>query len=164
MNKLLEDGNTLYRQNKLPDAAHRYKYAIKRLPRENSELDETLSQLEIPLFLNLSRCERRQGHHNIAVHLASQVVTSYPLCVEAFISRAKALKAMGMSREALLDFSTALDLVPNNKDITNAITNLREEVSCENQLVKLPLGFCVSESIQFMDDCSNVCSSNKGAI
>ena len=163
LNKLLEDGNTLYRQNLLPDAAHRYRYAIKRLPKEKSEWHETFSQLEIHLFLNLSRCERRQGHHSTAVHLASQVVTSHPLSAEAFIARAKAQKAMGMSREALLDFSTALELVPNNKDIEKAITKLKEEMGCENQLVKLPVRFGSSESIQFMDDCSTACSSIREA-
>ena len=71
---------------------------------------------------------------------------------------------MGMSREALLDFSTALELVPNNKDIEKAITKLKEEMGCENQLVKLPVRFGSSESIQFMDDSSTACSSNTEAI
>ena len=159
LNKLLEDGNTLYRQNRLPDAAHRYSYAIKRLPREKSGWEETFSQLEIPLFLNLSRCERRQGHHKNAAHLASQVVASHPLSVEAFIARAKALKAMGMAREALLDFSTALELVPDSKDIEKSIKKLKEEMGCENQLVELPPMFGSSESVRFMDDCSTACSS-----
>jgi len=161
LNKLLEDGNTLYRQNRLPDAAHRYSYAIKRLPREKSGWEETFSQLEIPLFLNLSRCERRQGHHKNAADLASQVVSSHPLSVEAFIARAKALKAMGMAREALLDFSTALELVPDSKDIEKSIRKLKEEMGCKNQLVELPPVFGSSESVRFVDDCSTACSSNR---
>ena len=32
INKILEDGNTLFRKNKLQDASHRYKYALKRIP------------------------------------------------------------------------------------------------------------------------------------
>ena len=161
LNKLLEDGNTLYRQNRLPDAAHRYSYAIKRLPREKSGWEETFSQLLIPLFLNLSRCERRQGHHKNAAHLASQVVSSHPLSADAFCARAKALKAMGMAREALLDFSTALELVPNSKDIEKSIRKLKEEMGCENQLVELPPMFGSSESVRFMDDSSTACSSNR---
>eukprot|EP00092_Neocalanus_flemingeri_P047558 GFUD01053935.1.p1 GENE.GFUD01053935.1~~GFUD01053935.1.p1 ORF type:complete len:403 (-),score=126.35 GFUD01053935.1:99-1178(-) len=160
LNKLLEDGNTLYRQNLLPDAAHRYRYAIKRLPREMSDWHKTFSQLSLHLFLNLSRCERRQGQHHSAVHLASQVVTSHPHSGEAFIARAKAQRAMGMSREALLDFSSALELDPDNRDIKKVIIKLKEEMGCENQLVKLPLRYGSSESIQIMDDCSTACSSN----
>jgi len=159
LNKLLEDGNTLYRQNKLPEAAHRYRYAIKRIPRDNPEWQETFSQLEIHLFLNLSRCERRQGQHHSAVHLASQVVSSHPHCVEAHTARAKAHKAMGMSREALLDFSSALELAPYNNDIKKAIMKLNGEIGCENQLVKLPPWVGSSESFQFMEDCSSAWSS-----
>jgi hypothetical protein len=33
LNKLLEDGNTLFRHGRLSDAAYRYEYALKRLPR-----------------------------------------------------------------------------------------------------------------------------------
>jgi len=164
LNKLLEDGNTLYRQNKLQDAAHRYRYAIKRLPRENPDWQETFSQLEIHLFLNLSRCERRQGQHQSAVHLASQVVSSHPHCVEALTARAKAHKAMGMNRESFLDFSAALELAPNNNDIKKAIKKLNEEMGCENQLVKLPPWVGLNDSFQFMDDCSTACSSKGEAI
>ena len=32
LNKLLEDGNMLYRQGHLAEASHRYRYALKRLP------------------------------------------------------------------------------------------------------------------------------------
>jgi len=159
LNKLLEDGNTLYRQNKLLDAAHRYSYAIKRLPSEKTGWEETFLQLEIPLFLNLSRCERRQGHHSNAANLASQVIASHPTCVDAFIARAKALKAMGLLKEALVDFSTALELVPNNKDIEKSMRKLKEEMGCENQLVELPSMFGSSDSIRFIDDCSTACSS-----
>merc|ERR1719219_1131731 len=31
LNKLLEDGNTLYRQKRTLEASHRYRYALKRL-------------------------------------------------------------------------------------------------------------------------------------
>merc|ERR1712142_128708 len=160
LNKLLEDGNTLYRQNKLVDAAHRYSYAIKRLPNERAGWEDSFLQLEIPLFLNLSRCERRQGHQGNAANLASQVVASHPLCVEAFIARAKALKAMGMMKEALVDYSTALEIVPNNRDIEKSMKKLKEEMGCESQLVELPSMFGSSDSIRFIDDCSTVCSSN----
>ena len=32
LNKLLEDGNTLYRKNRFDEAAHRYGYAVRRIP------------------------------------------------------------------------------------------------------------------------------------
>ena len=35
LNKLLEDGNTLYRKNRFDEAAHRYGYAVRRIPVNN---------------------------------------------------------------------------------------------------------------------------------
>ena len=92
LNKLLDDGNTLYRQGRLPDAAHRYRYALRRLPRTGLDSwAQTFQTLQTHLLLNLSRCahqiirkkltssysrcERRMDRHAEAVALASQVQT-----------------------------------------------------------------------------------------
>ena len=42
MNKLLEDGNTLYRKNRFDEAAHRYGYAVRRIPVNNSTNNNSL--------------------------------------------------------------------------------------------------------------------------
>ena len=82
LNKLLEDGNTLYRRNRFEDAAHRYQYAVKRLPpspqqqlgRQLSQQEEQLfEQLRIHLLLNLSRCKRKMGDLAGAAETAGQV-------------------------------------------------------------------------------------------
>ena len=96
LNKLMEDGNTLYRsdnvkmficqsckysrQNKFSDAAHRYKYALKRLGAiQTSDWSESgvpasdwPAEMETNLLLNLSRVERRLGRFETAVSLASR--------------------------------------------------------------------------------------------
>ena len=85
LNKLLEDGNTLFRSGRLEAAAYRYEYALKRLPRlktstfthdnsntknlrngkgsnktkDNGNVD-IFSQLKAHLLLNLSRTRRKQ--------------------------------------------------------------------------------------------------------
>ena len=63
LNKLMEDGNILYRKNRIKDAAHRYHYALKKFPR-TSDLsagteERTFTQLKVNLLLNLSRCKRK---------------------------------------------------------------------------------------------------------
>merc|ERR1719232_2168987 len=45
LNKLLEDGNTLFRGGKMDEAAYRYEYALKRLPRLDSDTDEADSDV-----------------------------------------------------------------------------------------------------------------------
>lgn len=72
LNKLLEDGNVLYRKNRLQDASHRYQYALKKIP---SNLDATptedgdeeyahiatYQQLKFNFLINLSRCKRKMN-------------------------------------------------------------------------------------------------------
>lgn len=147
LNKLLEDGNTLYRKSLLVDAAHRYRYALKRLPKDEADWSETFSQLNIHLLLNLSRCERRLGHFHEAAHLASQAISFQSGCSEALVARAKANQAAGKFKEALFDFYNALGLRPDSREIRKAIIKLKEEVGCENQLVRFPISFGSTESM-----------------
>ena len=97
LNKLLDDGNTLYRREKYDDAAHRYQYAIRRLPEsfegmESSE--ETFCQLKTHLLLNLSRCRRKQGQFADSVSKATDVLNLKPDCLEALHARARYVKNM----------------------------------------------------------------------
>ena len=84
LNKLLEDGNTLFRNGRYNAAAYRYEYALKRMPRlktsddsqdsnnkasqaknsirqKNIEREDVFTQLKVHLLLNLSRTKRKQG-------------------------------------------------------------------------------------------------------
>ena len=84
LNKLLEDGNTLYRQQRILEASHRYRYALKRLTsiQSSPQLRDTFSQMEMNLLLNLSRVERRQGKFHCALKLSTRVLDSEPQCVQ----------------------------------------------------------------------------------
>ncbi len=46
LNKLLEDGNTLYRRGRHEEAAHRYSYALKRLPPMAEQADPSVLEVE----------------------------------------------------------------------------------------------------------------------
>lgn len=60
LNKLLEDGNTLYRKNRLQEAALRYQYALNKFPAEEiADFSSTFHQLRINFLLNQSRCKRK---------------------------------------------------------------------------------------------------------
>ena len=72
LNKLLEDGNTLFRKGRLTDAAYRYEYALRRLPRLRPDgvaqatmqavaSEDIFAQLKTHLLLNLSRTQRKLG-------------------------------------------------------------------------------------------------------
>lgn len=74
LNKLLEDGNVLYRKNRLQDASHRYEYALKKIPsgyeKSSDATDDaeeiyghnnTFQQLKFNFLINLSRCKRKMN-------------------------------------------------------------------------------------------------------
>jgi tetratricopeptide (TPR) repeat protein len=120
LNKLLEDGNTLFRKGRLPDAAYRYEYALRRLPRLRppaasiSSSEDIFAQLKTHLLLNLSRTKRKLGQFSEAEDCAGQVLASRPGCHEAWWARAKAKTDQNQLKEALADLREALKLAPQN--------------------------------------------------
>jgi len=150
----------LYRQNKIAEAAHRYIYAIKRLPKQQLEWTDTYCRVEDSLYLNLSRCERRLGNPGKALDLASRVVTTNPACIEARVARAKALKATGRKREALQEYLAIINMNPEKKELEKAIMKLKDELEKEERPVLPPLTFGSCDSIKFIDEASTACSSN----
>lgn len=63
LNKLLEDGNILYRKNRLQEAAHRYQYALRKIPATAAFAEHagTFLQLRVNFLLNHSRCKRKMN-------------------------------------------------------------------------------------------------------
>lgn len=66
LNKLLEDGNILYRKNRFQEAAHRYQYALRKISNLETLLERSaiFAQLRTNLLLNLSRCKRKLNVSN----------------------------------------------------------------------------------------------------
>lgn len=123
LNKLLEDGNTLYRKGRHQEAAHRYNYAIRRLPvngNNNNNMGEnnkaalavddddvnkvdndddeaeTFERLRLHLLLNLSRCQRKLGDWEAAERSATDVIDSVTKTEQAHLA---ALHARAKARQ-----------------------------------------------------------------
>lgn len=74
LNKLLEDGNVLYRRQNLQAAGQRYQYILNRILGQSIadsavEHFNIFLQLRINCLLNLSRCLRKQNVSNHFVQL-----------------------------------------------------------------------------------------------
>ena len=178
LNKLLEDGNTLYRKNRFDEAAHRYQYALRRLPQEastpqetangdsNADNASTLEQLNIHLLLNLSRCKRKQGDFKEAVTKASEALALKPGCLEALHSRARAYREDERFEEAIKDLTEALKMSPQNREIHKFMIKVKEEWrearnnndddDAGGKLLLLPIGSNDCERIKYFDDSSSV--------
>lgn len=65
MGKLLDDGNTLYKKQRLQESTQRFQYALKKFPPAEdyggAEYQSAFQHLRIHLTLNLARCKRKMG-------------------------------------------------------------------------------------------------------
>jgi tetratricopeptide (TPR) repeat protein len=129
INKLLEDGNTLYKKGRLEDAAVRYTYAAKRVPlSQDSSQQAVFLQLRLHLLLNLSRCKRKQQEYGEAARLASEALSLAPSCPEAYHARAKANHAAGSLQSALRDLTQAVRVAPQNRELHRILLDLKLEI------------------------------------
>ncbi|KAK3106124.1 hypothetical protein FSP39_013189 [Pinctada imbricata] len=133
LNKLMEDGNVLYKKNRIKDAATRYNYALKKFPRElGEEHVRTFKDLKLNLLLNLSRCKRKLNDCEAAVDLATKALGVKPNCFEAYYARARAKRDNRQFSSALEDLKEALKLAPNNRELQRLLIRVRDE--CREQM------------------------------
>ncbi|KOC62652.1 Protein TANC2 [Habropoda laboriosa] len=141
LNKLLEDGNVLYRKNRLKEASHRYAYALRKFPASPEEdcqgqeqghmmlQLQTFAQLRLNFLLNLSRCKRKMNECAEAIELADEALKVRPVSYEAFYARAKARVDSGHLEDALSDVQEALQIAPpQNRQDRRVLVALRDEI------------------------------------
>ncbi|XP_049872678.1 protein TANC2 isoform X4 [Pectinophora gossypiella] len=143
LNKLLEDGNMLYRKNRPSEAAHRYNYALKKInplisdeglttPTTQPVPHEHVSafvQLKTNLLLNLSRCKRKLNEPSDALDLAARASALRPNAFECAYAMARAILALNKPSEALPHARRALLLAPpNDMSTVRTLKALQQEI------------------------------------
>ena len=155
LNKMLDQGNNLFRRNILDEASAVYKEALERINQLCDDQIFALRHLHLCLLLNLSRSQRKTGDIDKAINVATEAVNINPESTEALVTRAKAFKMGNMTLEALEDYSAALRIDPTNKLIYLDYLKLREEwKSTKNAFLSQSY-----DSIVYIDDCVTNCSS-----
>ncbi|CAH1729763.1 unnamed protein product [Chironomus riparius] len=150
LNKLLEDGNVLYRKNRLQDASHRYEYALKKIPQGSEKLlsestddvdeqyghNNTFQQLRFNFLINLSRCKRKMNEISESIDLATTAISIKTNNYDGYYARAKALMEANNLEEALRDTQRAIDKVKMQQkyqkvstDVIETLSRLYEELS-----------------------------------
>nr|CAD7432745.1 unnamed protein product [Timema monikensis] len=154
LNKLLEDGNVLYRKSRLKEAAHRYHYALKKFPSEElGEHHNTFDQLRINFLLNQSRCKRKMNDCGDAAELATQALKMKPGSYEALYARAKARVDLKMFEEALQDVNEALRVAPpSNREVRRLLCKIRDEVKAEMSGAQLSGHRGLATSVDMLND------------
>ncbi|XP_013166187.1 PREDICTED: protein TANC2 isoform X2 [Papilio xuthus] len=140
LNKLLEDGNMLYRKNRPSEAAHRYQYALKKInPMVGEEAPSPAAppqehvaafvQLKTNLLLNLSRCKRKLNEPSEALDLAARASILRPNAFECAYAMARAILALNKPSEALPHARRALLLAPpTDMSAVRTLKALQQEI------------------------------------
>ncbi|XP_065353659.1 protein TANC2 isoform X2 [Cloeon dipterum] len=135
LQRLLEDGNLLYKRGRYQEASSRYYYAIKKLPPTSAQNScEPFLLMHLQLLLNLSRCNLKLNNCEEAVELAEMALRIRPDSFEAFFARSRGLLVLGDLKAALDDANQSLNLVPQqNRTARRVIVKLREDIEFQMQ-------------------------------
>ncbi|XP_061649051.1 protein TANC1 isoform X3 [Phyllopteryx taeniolatus] len=128
LQKLMEEGNLLYKKGKMKEAAQRYQYALRKFPREGFGDDlKAFKDLRISLYLNLSRCRRKTNDFGMAEEFATKALELKPKSYEAYYARARAKRSSRQFATALADLHDAAKLCPNNREIRRLLARVEDE-------------------------------------
>lgn len=124
LSKLIQEGDRLYKQGKVREAAHSYQSALQKFP--GDEL-KTFRQLRVCVLLNLSRCRRKMNDFSLAEEFATKALELKAKSYEAFYARARAKRSRRQFRAALEDLIEASRLCPSNREIQRLLSRVKEE-------------------------------------
>ncbi|XP_006872106.1 PREDICTED: protein TANC1 [Chrysochloris asiatica] len=128
LQKLMEEGNVMYKKGKMKEATQRYQYALRKFPREGFGEDmRPFNELRVSLYLNLSRCRRKTNDFGMAEEFASKALELKPKSYEAFYARARAKRNSRQFAAALADLREAVKLCPTNQEIKRLLARVEEE-------------------------------------
>ncbi|XP_033612186.1 protein TANC1 isoform X7 [Fukomys damarensis] len=128
LQKLMEEGNVMYKKGKMKEAAQRYQYALRKFPREGLGEDmRPFNELRVSLYLSLSRCRRKTNDFGMAEEFASKALELKPKSYEAFYARARAKRNSRQFVAALADLQEAVKLCPTNQEIKRLLARVEEE-------------------------------------
>ncbi|KAM4609145.1 protein TANC1 isoform 2-T2 [Polymixia lowei] len=128
LQKLMEEGNLLYKKGKMKEAAQRYQYALRKFPREGFGDDlKAFKELRVSLYLNLSRCRRKTNDFGMAEEFATKALELKPKSYEAYYARARAKRSSRQFTAALADLHEAAKLCPNNREIRRLLARVEDE-------------------------------------
>uniref|UniRef100_A0A671NDP7 Protein TANC1-like n=1 Tax=Sinocyclocheilus anshuiensis TaxID=1608454 RepID=A0A671NDP7_9TELE len=128
LQRLMEEGNLLYKKGKMKEAAQRYQYALRKFPREGFGEDlKAFRELRVSLYLNLSRCRRKTNDFGMAEEFATKALELKPKSYEAFYARARAKRSSRQFAAALADLYEAARLCPSNREIRHLLARVEEE-------------------------------------
>ncbi|XP_034750394.1 protein TANC2 [Etheostoma cragini] len=124
LSKLIQEGDRLYKQGNVREAAHSYQSALQKFP--GDEL-KTFRHLIVCVLLNLSRCHRKMNDFGVAEEFATKALELKAKSYEGFYARARAKRGRRQFHAALEDLIEASRLCPSNREIQRLLSRVKEE-------------------------------------
>ncbi|CAL1588685.1 unnamed protein product [Knipowitschia caucasica] len=124
LGKLIQEGDRLYKQGKVREAAVSYQSALQKFPGDEAK---TFRQLRVSVLLNLSRCRRKLNDFGLAEEFATKALELKAKSYEAFYARARAKRSRRQYHAALEDLLEASRLCPSNREIQRLLSRVKEE-------------------------------------
>ncbi|XP_056264059.1 protein TANC2-like isoform X2 [Pseudoliparis swirei] len=124
LSKLIQEGDRLYKQGKVREAAHSYQSALQKFPGDGLKASR---QLRVCVLLNLSRCHRKMNDFGLAEEFATKALELKVKSYEAFYARARAKRGRRQFHAALEDLVEAGRLSPSNREIQRLLARVEEE-------------------------------------
>ncbi|XP_071439067.1 peptidyl-prolyl cis-trans isomerase D isoform X2 [Hetaerina americana] len=131
ISKIKDSGNYYFAKNNFVDAGRKYKKALRYLDcLSSSDLKESDSKITNEIMhnclLNLSAVKLRLNQYKDAIGLCDKVLAHDCTNVKAMYRRGQALSRLNEYELALKDFTSALKIVPNDKDIIAEINIVKK--------------------------------------
>ena len=127
---LKNDGNEQFKKKLFSDAVVSYAEAIKHIENDNgSEIDE----LKFSLYLNSVLMNLKLKEFFPAVEAANKALEINPKSSKGLYRRGLSLCGLGEYEKALKDLHEAFTLEPENKEIENEITRVKEEMKKQKE-------------------------------
>ncbi|KAM3863755.1 protein TANC2 [Diretmus argenteus] len=125
LSKLIQEGDRLYKQGNVREAAETYQSALQKFP-GGDEL-KTFRPLRVCVLLNLSRCRRKMNDFGLAEEFATRALELKAKSYEAFYARARAKRSSRQFHAALEDLIEASRLCPSNREIQRLLIRVEDE-------------------------------------
>uniref|UniRef100_A0A1A7WK83 Tetratricopeptide repeat, ankyrin repeat and coiled-coil containing 2 n=2 Tax=Iconisemion striatum TaxID=60296 RepID=A0A1A7WK83_9TELE len=168
LSKMIQEGDRLYKQGKVREAAHLYQSVLPKFP--GDEL-KSFRQLRVCVLLNLSRCRRKLDDFSLAEEFATKALELKAKSYEAFYARARAKRSRRQFHAALEDLIEASRLCPSNREIQRLLSRVKEEcrqaaqqqdsAPSSHQLYQQTIALSISES-RYKDSASLQVHDRKG--
>jgi len=123
------EGNTLYSEGKIREAADKYTAGLRVCPLK-------FSQDRSVLYANRAQMKRSMGLNDLAVKNCSKAIELNPNYLKALLRRAEIYEETDKLDEALADYKTVLTLDPRNVTANKAVRELPAKIEERNEKMK----------------------------